>query len=201
MLALLVTACAQPVPPEAPEGNGTIIIYVTDTSPDEEITSIMVTLLEVQVHKSSAEQEIAATSNQTKAQEQEQQSQDEEGQWITIDISGNETFDLLQIKGIEQFLGERKVEEAKYTQVRLVTDKIQVKIGSGNLTDAILPSRELKIVHPFDVIDGGTTALVLDFEAEKMVPLAKADESINLASAHEITIMPVVKLMVRQEKP
>ncbi len=201
MLALLVAACAQPVPPETPEGDGTIIIYVTDTSPDEEITSIIVTLSEVQVHKSSTEQEIAATSNQTQAQEQEQQSQDEEGEWITIDISGNKTFDLLQIKGIEQFLGERKVEAAKYTQVRLVTDKIQVKVGNGNLTDAILPSRELKIVHSFDVIASEITALILDFEAEKMVPLAKADETINLARAQEITVKPVINLIVRQEKP
>ena len=201
MLALVVAACVQPALPETPEGDGTIIIYVTDASPDKEVTSIMVRLLEVQVHKASAEQETAGTNNQTQEQEQGQQSQDKEGEWITIDISGNATFDLLQIKGSEQFLGTSEVEAAKYTQVRLVTDTIQVKVGSGNLTDATLPSRELKIVQPFNVIAGETTALVLDFEADKMVTLTRAGETVTLARADKITVKPVVKLIVRQEKP
>lgn len=187
MLASVVVACVQPTLPETPEGDGTIIIYVTDVSPDEEVTSIIVTLSEIQVHKASAEQE--------------QQSQDAEGEWITIDISGNDTFDLLQIKGIEQFLGTSEVEAAQYTQVRLVINTIQVKVGSGNLTDAALPSRELKIVQPFNVIAGETTALVLDFEADKMVTLPRTGETVALARADEITVKPVVKLIVRQEKP
>ena len=187
VLALLVTACVQPVPPEKPEGDGTIIIYVTDVPPDEAVSNIMVTLSEVQVYKESAEQE--------------PQLQDEEGEWITIDISGNATFDLLQIKGIEQFLGTSEVEAAKYTQVRLVIDTIQVKLGSGNLTDATLPSRELKIVQPFYVVAGETTALVLDFEADEMVTLPGAGETFASARADKITVKPVVKLVVRQEKP
>jgi hypothetical protein len=186
ILALLVTACAQPVPPEKPEGDGTIIIYVTDAPPEEDVSSIMVTLSEVQVYKASTEQE--------------PQSQDEEGEWITIDISGNATFDLLQIKGIEQFLGSGELEATKYTQVRLVIDTIQVKVGSGELTDAALPSRELKIVQPFNVIAGETTALVLDFEADKMLTLSRALEAPTLAGTEKITVTPVVNLIVRQEK-
>jgi hypothetical protein len=200
ILALLVAACVQPVPPETPEGDGTIIIYVTDAPPDGEVTSIMVTLSEVQVHKASADQETATTNNQTQAQEQERQSQGGEGEWITIDISGNATFDLLQIKGIEQFLGSGEVEATKYTQVGLVIDTIQVKVGSGNLTDAVLPSRELKIVQPFNVIAGETTALVLDFEADKMVAFPRTPEIATLAEADKVIIKPVVKLIVRQEK-
>ena len=186
ILALLVTACAQPVPPEKPEGDGTIIIYVTDAPPDEEVTSIMVTLSEVQVYKASTEQE--------------SQSQDDEGEWITIDIIGNATFDLLQIKGIEQFLGSAELEATEYTQVRLVVDAIQVKVGSGELTDAALPSRELKIAQPFNVIAGETTALVLDFEADEMLPLSRTLEAPTLAGAEKVTVTPVVKLIVRQEK-
>jgi hypothetical protein len=186
ILALLVTACAQPVPPEKPEGDGTIIIYVTDAPPDEEVTSIMVTLSEVQVYKASTEQE--------------SQSQDDEGEWITIDIIGNATFDLLQIKGIEQFLGSAELEATEYTQVRLVVDAIQVKVGSGELTDAALPSRELKIAQPFNVIAGETTALVLDFEADEMLNLSRTIEAPTLADTEKVTVTPVVKLIVRQEK-
>ena len=193
ILALLVTACVQPVPPEKPEGDGTIIIYVTDAPPDEEVTSIMVTLSEVQVYKASAEQE--------------QHSQDEADEWITIDISGNATFDLLQIKGIEQFLGSGELVATEYTQVRLVIDTIQVKVGSGELTEAALPSKELKIVQPFNIIADETTELVLDFEADEMLTLTRAPEAPTvapeaeaLAGADKITVTPVVKLIVRHEK-
>lgn len=212
-----LTACIQPAPRETPEGDGTIIIYVTDASPDEEVTSIMVTLSEVQVHKASAEQESSSANNQTQAIEQEQTSRDEEGRWVTIDISSNTTFDLLQIKGNEQFIGTSKVEATKYTQIRLVIDTIQVKLGSGNLTNATLPSNELKIVQPFSVIEGETTALVLDFEADKMVtftgvaekaalPMAETatvpmSESMAVPRVNNIVVQPVVKLEVRQEKP
>ena len=199
VLALVATACVQPTPPEKPD-DGTIIIYVTDASPDEEITSILVTLSEVQVHKVSSEQGTAGTNNQNQAPEQEQQSQDEEGEWVTIDISGNATFDLLLIKGIEQFLGTGEVEATKYTQVRLVTETVQMEVGSGNLTDATLPSKELKIVQPFNVIAGETTTLVLDFEADKMVTLPGAREIASLAVADKVIVKPVVKLIVRQGK-
>jgi len=192
MLVLVVGACAQPAPLPVPEVNGTIIVYVTDAPPREEVTSIMVTLVEVQVHKASAEQEQASgTDNQTQEQEQ-QQVQQGNGEWTTIDMSGNTTFDLLQIQGIEQFLGESEVGAAKYTQVRLVVDKIQVRLGSGNLTDATLPSKELKLVHPFDVIAGETIALVIDFDADKMV---------TVTGAGKIIVKPVIKLTVRKEKP
>lgn len=203
MLASIVGACAQPTIPETPEGDGTIIIYVTDASPEEEFTSIMVTLSEVQIHKDSAtrEQEIMSTNNETQAWEQEQKSQVEAGEWIAINISGNNMFDLLQIKGIEQFLGTTHVEAAKYTQVRLVIDTIQVKIGSANLTDVVLSSSELKIVQPFNVIAGETTALILDFEADKMVSSIKPAETVTLSRVDKIMIKPVVNLIVRQEKP
>ncbi|MFC2047833.1 DUF4382 domain-containing protein [Chloroflexota bacterium] len=203
MLALLVAACAQPVSPTKPKDDGTIIIYVTDAAPDDEVKSIIVTLSEIQVHKAAVEQEpeSASTNNQTQAWEQEQQSLDEEGEWIIIDTSGNATFDLLQIKGIEQFLGTREVEAAKYTQVRLVIETIQVKVGSGNLTYVTLPSKELKIIRSFNVVASETTALVLDFEADKMVTLPKTGETATLGGVNKITVRPVVNLIVRQGQP
>jgi len=196
-LALIAGACAQPVPTPtpAPTPGGTLKVYVTDAPPREEVTSIMVTVSEIQVHKAAAEQEKeqqqSGTDNQTQEQEQ-QQTQLGEGGWLTIKLSDNViTFDLLEIKGVERFVGTSEVEEGKYTQVRLVIDKVQVKLGNGDLQDATLPSNELKIVHPFDIIEGETTVLVIDFEADKMV---------TVTGANKIIVKPVVKLTVRQEK-
>ncbi len=183
MLVLVVGACAQPTPPAVPEGNGTISVYVTDAPADDEVTGIVVTLSEVQVHMVLPEQEQSATDNQ---------SQDDEGKWVTIDTGDDVTFDLLQIEGVEQFLGESEVEAAKYTQVRLVIDKVQVSLGGGDPTDAILPSGELKLAHSFDVMAGEAIALIIDFEADKMV---------TVTGAGNIIVKPVVKLITRKEKP
>ena len=191
-LALVAGACAPPVtPPTTPTTalSGTLKVYVTDAPPREEVTSIMVTVSEVQVHKAPAGPE---SDNETPTQEQ-LQIEEGKGGWLTIDLSDNATtFDLLQIRGIEQYLGANEVDSGKYTQVRLVVDKVQVKFGSGNLTDAEVPSKELKIVHPFDIVPGETTALVLDFDADKMV---------TVTGGGKIIVKPVIKLTVKQEKP
>ena len=184
-----------PQPAPAPAANGILQVYVTDAPPRNEVTSIMLTVEEVQIHKALAEQEMeqeqSNSDNQTQEQE-EQQTQQGEGEWITIEISNNATtFDLLQVKGIEQFLGTSELAEGKYTQVRLVVGKIQVALDNGELQDATVPSQELKLVHPFDVVAGEITAMIIDFDADKMVRITGA----------EITVRPVVKLITRQEKP
>ena len=206
MAALLVGACTPttpttpttPITPATPTqaATGTLEIYATDAPPREEVTSIMVTISEVQVHKASAEQEKeqeqSATGNQTQEQEQEQ-TQQGEGQWISIAINDDaSTFDLLEIRGVEQYLGSSEIEAAKYTQVRLVVETVRVEFGnSGDLKDARVPSKELKIVHPFNIINGDTTALVLDFDADRMV---------TVTGSGDIIVKPVVKLTVKQEK-
>ncbi|MFC1963549.1 DUF4382 domain-containing protein [Chloroflexota bacterium] len=203
LLALLASACestSSPLPTVNPDQisnplTGTMVVYVTDAPPDEEVTSIMVTLSELQVHKAMAEQEMeqGQSPTATKNLEQEQQQiQEDEGEWITIEIGGDQaTFDLLLVRGIEQFMGMNEIETGKYTQVRLVIDNVQVKLGNGELQDATVPSGELKIMNAFDIAGGETTDLVLDFDADKMV---------TVTGNGAIIVKPVVKLTVRQGK-
>ncbi|MFC1951808.1 DUF4382 domain-containing protein [Chloroflexota bacterium] len=188
------TPTPSPTPDPPPSLSGTLQVYVTDAPPREQVTSIMVTVSEVKVHIAQAEQEKeqeqeqSDSDNQTQEQEQEQNG---EGKWITIDLSDDATtFDLLEIKGIEQYLGANEVTAGKYTQVRLVVDTIQVALGDGDLQDASVPSKELKIVRPFNVVAGETTALILDFEADKMV---------TVTGSGKIIVKPVVKLSIKQK--
>jgi len=191
ILALTAGACA---PTQA--ATGTLKVYVTDAPPSEEVTGIIVTVSEVQVHKALAEQEQeqqqSGTGNQTQEQEQ-QQTQQGEGEWISVQIDDTaRTFNLLDIEGIEQHLGQIETEAVKYTQVRLVVETVQVEFNnSGNLEDARIPSKELKIVHPFNVVKGETTALVIDFDADRMV---------TITGSGEIIVKPVVKLTNKQER-
>lgn len=182
---------------------GIINMYVTDAPPDNEVTSIVVTVAEVRVHRASAEQEMEMereqeqSSEDTQTQEQEweqeqEQLQEDGGEWITIDISEDAaTFNLLEIEGIEQYLGTNQVEAGKYTQVRLVVDTIMVAFDGGELEEADVSSGALKIVRSFDVIAGEATALVLDFDADRMV---------TVTGAGKIIIKPVIKLTVKPDK-
>jgi hypothetical protein len=183
--------------PETAQAKGTLQIMVTDAPPEEEVTSIMVTVESVEVHKAAAqqeqEQEQEQEHGQWQNQEQEQEqsannSTDEKAGWLPLDIlAGNETFDLLQIQGIEEVLAVTELEAGNYTQIRMTISSVQVRLGDGDLQDAILPSGSLKFIHPFDIVEGQTTALLFDFDAEK---------SVNVTGSGQIIVKPVVKLSV-----
>ena len=176
-LAMVIILIGGYAAPEAVEARGTLQIMVTDAPPEEEVTSIMVTVEIVEVHKAVAEQEQEQSATN---------STNEEADWLPLDIlAGNETFDLLQIQGIEEILAVAELEPGKYTQIRMTISNVQVKLGDGDLQDVILPSGKLKFVRPFDIVEGQTTALLFDFDAEK---------SVNVTGSGQIIVKPVVKL-------
>lgn len=183
VLALLLGACVAPAPtttpsPPAPTLQpelGTVAVYVTDAPPDKDVTAVLLTVSSLEIHRAVAEQE-------------QEQDQEGEGEWIIIDISDNmTTFDLLKVKGIEEFFGQAEIEAGKYTQVRLIVDKAEVTTGDNVTEEATVPSGEIKLVRPFDVKAGETTAIILDFDAER---------SVIFTGSGKIQVKPVVKLSI-----
>jgi len=184
-MTLVLGGCTPPQPCAEPQTEkGTLQVFVTDARSRDEVTGIVITVSEVQVHKALAEQE-------QEQEQEEQQTQQGEGEWISVNIDeGARTFDLLDIEGIEQYLGQIELEAVRYTQVRLVVETVQVEFNdSGDMQNARIPSNELKIVHPFNIIKDQTTALIIDFDADKMV---------TVTGSGDIIVKPVVKLKVRQ---
>lgn len=176
-LAMVVMLVGGYAAPETAQAKGTLQIMVTDAPPEEEVTSIMVTVESVEVHKAAAGQQQSAAN-----------STDEEAGWLPLDIlAGNETFDLLQIQGIEEVLAVAELEAGNYTQIRMTISNVQVRLGDGDLQDVILPSGKLKFIRPFDIVEGQTTALLFDFDAEK---------SVTVTGSGQIIVKPVVKLSV-----
>ncbi len=205
---MLVAGCAVPgapgpaptpgptTPPPAPElSTGTIEIHVTDAPPREEVTSIMVTVSSVEIHKAVAEQEQLGDGDQNQLQNQVQQG---EGEWITIPIIGTNPFDLilLQKEGLEELLATEEVTLGKYTQIRMSIEMVEVTYtyledGETKETtvEATLPSGKLKFVRPFEVVEDGTTILLLDFDADK---------SVTVTGQGKVIVKPVVKLTIQQ---
>ncbi len=185
ILTMLVVGCvvpATPGPTPQPQSpvpaTGTIEVRVTDAPAGYEVTSIMVTIAEdgVQVHR--------ASDNQT------------EGEWITIPITGDNPFDLKELEDVEEVLGSDNMTAGRYTQIRMDIEMVVVtylKDGEVNTANATMPSGKLKFVRPFEVVEGETTVLLLDFDAEK---------SVIFTGSGKVMVKPVVKLMVSdKEKP
>jgi hypothetical protein len=161
-------------------GTGNVEIRVTDAPRHDDVTAVWIKVAEVQIHK-------AGTS-------QDADNDDDNGQWITANISGPNPFELLALKngGIYSILGNLNLTSGNYTQIRLVVDEVKVTIGGDNLT-ATVPSGKIKFVHPFEVVTGKTTILLFDFDAAKSV---KVIENKNNT---KVMFKPVIKLT--SEKP
>ncbi len=199
LVMLLAGASCVPAeqPPISPDeeipsrASGTVEVRVTDAPPRDEVTGVLVSVSKVEIHQAVAEQEQQQQGEGEQVLEQ-QQIQESEGEWLILDIiEGANPFDLLQIKGIEEFLAVSEVGVGKYTQIRLTIDKVEVTLGDGDPQEATVPSGTLKFVRPFDVLAGETTILLVDFDADK---------SVNITGDGKIIVRPVVKLTVRQEE-
>ena len=188
LILVLVTGCmpapGEITPPSVPEeaptpgaDQGIIEIRVTDPPPAD-VTSAIVYLTDIEVHKVS----------------------DDTGEWISI-IEVPPPFDLMDVlNGVEEILGSAIVGAGKYTQIRMYVEKVEVEIAIDDTTVKItaeVPGEKLKIVRPFTVEAGVTTVLTLDFDGEKSLVLPGKD----IASGKERAIFkPVVKLLIEKEK-
>jgi len=152
-------ACATPA-------TGAVEVRVTDAPPGN-ITSVNVTVDEIMIHRAGAGNESG---------------------WENITIVDN-TFDLLQAAGNETVIGyARSVGAGNYTQLRMHIVSVNVTMGNQTLP-ASVPSDWLKFVRPFEVVNGGTTTLVIDFDA---------DQSIVVTGAGDVKFLPVIRLLVRE---
>ena len=118
---------------KSPPGGETAPIRVTD-APPENVSSIGVTVSNIEVHRALAT---------------------EDG-WVTV-VSEEKTFDLVEIAGAEVFLGEKEVEAGRYTEIRLDVTRVSVT-ADGQTYDARLPGDKLRVVRSWEVkaIDGDT---------------------------------------------
>lgn len=180
IVAMLLVGCAVSRAP-----TGAIEVRVTDKPPEYgEIEKILVTVVDseeaIMVHKVVAEQEQLGGGN-----------------WINIPVTGDNIFDLLELKeqGVDLLLGSAEVSTGKYTQIRMTIEEVTVIFDDGTEQGkpekAKLPSGQLKFVRPFDVVEGETTILLLDFDADK---------SVTITGKGDVIFKPVLKLVVSSKE-
>ena len=175
---------------------GSIEVRVTDAPPSQDVTSVMVTVASVEIHKAGTETASptltatttpTATASTTPTSTATATPTGDESGWLPMKLSGANTFDLLKIKGLEEVLATGDLAGGTYTQIRMGVTKIEVTLNGGTPQEVKLPSGKLKFVQPFDVAAGKTTVLLFDFDAMK---------SVNVTGNGQIMFKPVIKLMV-----
>ena len=157
------------VPPTLDPGSGdlgTLEIRVTD-QPTDAVSSILVTIENIEVHVSGGE---------------------ESSGWLTV-VEGPRQFDLMQLMGIEELLGDTRLEPGKYQQVRFEVVEAVITVR-GTARQSPVPSGKIRLVGGFDVSADATTIVTLDFDAEK---------SVVFRPGQGPQLKPVVKMLVRNE--
>jgi hypothetical protein len=166
-LAIFISGCINILPTLEDDsiapGKGRLKIYLTDSSEkykandSEAYSAVYITISRIEAH-------IAGDDEDT------------EGEWIVLKewTEGEEPeFDLITLQDVSELLVDGSFDAGKYTQIRLfvIDTSVDIELGESEVLVEI-PSvyqTGLKLIHPFEINDGQTTKLTIDFDAEKSI--------------------------------
>ncbi|SNQ62813.1 DUF4382 domain-containing protein [Candidatus Methanoperedens nitratireducens] len=151
------------------EETGTLVMQITDAPANLTIEKAIVTISNVEVHLAGANEDTNATN---------------ETGWFTV-VKQEKTFDLIKIKDVKELIGTSDLQAGKYTQIRLNVDKALVTIN-GTEYDLTIPSKTVKLIKPFNIVENQTTKLTLDFDA---------NESIRSQGKDKYVMNPTIKVI------
>lgn len=150
--------------PSGPSGSGSLRVMLKD-SPFHDASAVLVTFNEVSVH------------------------QDTDADFTPLKFAADatsRTCDLLRLQkdSAQDVLGIGTLDAGHYTQVRLSVAEAKLYLGAPSTGDACgpglippagtpnpltIPSGEVKLNREFDVPEGGTTLMSLDFDGDHSI--------------------------------
>ena len=150
--------------PSGPSGSGSLRVMLKD-SPFHDASAVFVTFNEVSVH------------------------QDTDADFTPLKFAADatsRTCDLLRLQkdNAQDVLGIGTLDAGHYTQVRLAVAEAKLYLGAPSTGDACgpglippagtpipltIPSGEVKLNREFDVPEGGTTLMSLDFDGDHSI--------------------------------
>jgi len=148
--------------PSAPSaGTGTLHLRLTD-SPFSDAKAVLVTFSSVRAHRTDSE-------------------------WTTVpfaESAGSRTCDLKKLQGPSDLLGTGALPAGHYEQVRLVVERAalyfdnasagpacapSIPTPAGGTAPLEIPSGEVKLNRGFDMKEGGSTNMLLDFDGDQSI--------------------------------
>ena len=156
----VATACGDS--PSAPSaGMGTLNVRLTD-SPFSDAKAVLVTFSSVRAHRSDSD-------------------------WTTVPFAGgagSRTCDLKKLQGPNDLLGTGPLPAGQYEQVRLVAQSAalffdnassgaacaaSIPAPAGATAPLEIPSGEVKLNRGFELKEGATMNMLLDFDGDKSI--------------------------------
>jgi hypothetical protein len=181
-------------------GEGRIAVRLTDAPlPLDEVESIDVFIVRVEAKLQSTSDEEAA--------EDVEGAEASSGGWIVL-ATPNAPFDLMDLQnGVSVFLGEGDVPVGDYRSIRLIldTDQSSITLEDGMVLSGVTdPSIKwpsagktgIKVLFssPIQVLEGETTDVLLDFDAENSFVLRG-----NTITQNGLLFTPVIQATVVDE--
>ncbi len=200
---LLATACSDSDDSStSPENNpGTLRVLITDAPAT--FDAVNVTISEVSVHY-GVEDDSSNGSGSDSSDDNGNgidNSNSDNGQggtakaaldsgWITLSNEAQE-FDLLTLtNGATALLGEKELESGLYTQMRLEVSDAELIIDDDSYPVKI-PSGTIKLIRGFEINDGVTTELVVDFDASRSIH--------EKGGKGDYQLQPTIRLVTRND--
>jgi len=177
-LAIFISGCivflTTPGEDSIAPGKGRLEIYLTDDPGDYEEVNIFISKIEGHL-----------------AVEGEENEEDWE---VLMEWTDGLLVDLIKLEEVSILLASLELEPKKYTQLRIFLkvdeDDAWLILNDEDLTEVPLeiPSvyqSGIKLIHPFEIVEGMITKLTIDFDAEK---------SVVKTGNGEYKLKPVIKL-------
>ncbi len=158
-------------------GQGTLVLKITDKVDLTNVSSIDITIDKVEVYKAVIGEIVNETNETIETNETTTAG------WETV-VNESKSFDLIEITGVEEFLGEKTLTAGRYTQIRLEISDAKITIEDIQ-HDLKIPSKKIKLIHPFTIEANKTTTLVLDFDASESV----------VKAGPQYILKPVIKII------
>ncbi len=176
---------------------GFLQLKITDKV--ENVTSLILNIDEIKVHKAGITEIIEEPVNETNGNETNETNGNEtngnetnetnSASWITV-FSGPKAIDLIAVKNVKELLGEATLDAGKYTQIRLIVVNATVIINETS-HDVTVPSKAIKFIHPFNIETNKTTSLIFDFDADKSI--------VKAGNKDKYILKPTVKVITEFE--
>lgn len=151
-----------PSSPPTPN-TGTLVVMLTDAPVN--LTHLNVTLDSISAHRKGY-------GNET---------------WVNLAFVNNVTevyFDLLALQDVVMELSIDEIPPGNYTMIKMHVETANATYANGNTTDLDVPSEHIKVIIDFEVVEGETTAVLIDMQADWV------------AVSHNKKLRPVLKAKV-----
>jgi len=139
-----------PMPFMPTENTGVLVLKITDAPPFMKPTSLNITIDSIMVHREG-------DGNET---------------WITFDLNGNKTFDLVELENVTDLIGADELPVGNYTMIRMHISGATANVNEEEGVELTVPSEYIKIAVRFSIKDDQTTTILLDITYDSVVVAA-----------------------------